>query len=114
MIDSVEVKRHLQQLRVDHLLDRSAEPAAEPANEEMDPSCDGRGEEKMDRCKLLLISWLIASSLSTAYGSDLMREYHYLPPEDASLHRRENATVFRVVSDSIFFKTEEGAVQGFF
>lgn len=59
--------------------------------------------------RLFLTFWLLALSLSTAYGDD----FPYLLPKDSSFHRGINGTVFRVVSDMVFLKTEEGTIRKF-
>lgn len=63
----------------------------------------------MDNRRLFLTFWLLALSLSTAYGDD----FPYLLPKDSSFHRSIDGTVSRVVSGMVFFKTEEGTIRKF-
>lgn len=64
--------------------------------------------------KLFLVFWFLASSFSTAYGGDLLSGGPWLVPNDPSYsHRDITAIVSRVVSDMVFFKTEEKTIRNF-
>jgi hypothetical protein len=61
--------------------------------------------------KLFLISLVLASSVSLAYGGDIMVGDPYLQPKDSSSHRVLRATVIRLDSDMVFFRTEEKTIR---
>ena len=64
--------------------------------------------------KLFLVFWFLASSFSIAYGGDLLSGGPWLVPNDPSYsHRNMTATVLKVASDMVFFKTEEKTIRNF-
>lgn len=67
----------------------------------------------MDTRKLFLMFWLLTLFSSTAYGGDLMVGDPYLHPKDPSSHKSMTATVVKIVSGMVFFKTEEGTIRNF-
>ncbi len=70
----------------------------------------------MNTRKLFLTIWFLASSISTAYGDDFVNNMvgePYLQRKDPSAHRSINATVKKVVSDTVFLRTEEKTIRTF-
>jgi len=68
----------------------------------------------MNRRGLFLMAWVLAASVSTAYGGDFVNNMvgePYLQPMDPSSHRSITATVTRVASDTVFFRTEERTIR---
>jgi len=65
----------------------------------------------MCRRKIFLTLLILASSYSTAYADHLRVEEPYLQPNDSASHRSITATVTRVASDLVFFRTNEGTIR---
>ena len=70
----------------------------------------------MNTHRFLLVFLFLVSSFSTVYGADFVNNMAgepYLVPRDAYSHMSENATVTKVVSNTIFVKTDERAIRTF-
>jgi hypothetical protein len=65
----------------------------------------------MSRSKIFLTLLVLATSYSTAYGDHSRVGEPYLQPNDPSSHRNITATVTRVASDMVFFKTDAGTIR---
>jgi len=65
----------------------------------------------MNTRRLFLTFLVFASSFSTAYGGHSAVGGPYLQPNDSSLHRSITATVKRIASDLVFFRTEERTIR---
>jgi len=65
----------------------------------------------MSSRKLFFTLFVLATSYSTAYGDHLRVEEPYLQPNDSASHRNVTATVTRVASDLVFFRTVVGATR---
>ncbi len=60
---------------------------------------------------LFLMFCVLTFSYSTAYGAQIPIGGPYLHPKDPSSHRSVTATVKRIASDMVFFRTEEGTIR---
>ena len=65
----------------------------------------------MSRRKLFLTLLILGFSFSTAYGAHQRVGEPYLHPNDRASHRSVTATVTRVASDLVFFRTNEKTIR---
>jgi hypothetical protein len=68
----------------------------------------------MNKRRLFLMAWILATSVSTAYADNFVNNMigePYLQPMDPSSHRSVTGTVTKIRSEMVFLRTDQGTIR---